>query len=405
MYETARNTVRRAAEQLDLDESQIEALLKNDAEHIFEVEADGQKHSAYRIQHSNRRGPYKGGVRFANDVDLDEVRALALLMSIKTAAVDIPMGGGKGGVAFDPRDYDEAHVEAVARAYVRVLKDHIGPDKDIPAPDMNTDATTIDWMVDEYSKLTGDTSKASFTGKSLGNGGSEGREAATGRGGVIVLREYLRSIGDDQRPLTVAVQGIGNVAFFFAKIAQTELPNVRIVAVSNSKQTLAVKDFIHTETALDFRAVEYSRQAIDELAGETTESLDRDAVLELPVDVLVLAAREDVVTAANADTVQANTILELANGPVNDEAYHCLEQRGVTIIPDIVANAGGVVVSYFEWLQNRQGERWDEPRVNNELDSVLSKAATEMMQRAKERSVSLKDAAFQLALERLAAVE
>ncbi|HEX4662028.1 MAG TPA: Glu/Leu/Phe/Val dehydrogenase dimerization domain-containing protein, partial [Candidatus Saccharimonadales bacterium] len=189
MLETAIATIRRVADHMKLPSTEVGKLLNAEKEHIVELEVNGQKHQAYRIQHSSKRGPHKGGIRFHPDVDLDEVRALAMLMSFKTAAVGIPLGGGKGGVAIDPKDYDDKHLEAVARAYVRALHTHIGPTKDVPAPDVNTNAQTMDWMVNEYELLTGEANKASFTGKSLGKGGSEGREAATGRGGVITLRE------------------------------------------------------------------------------------------------------------------------------------------------------------------------------------------------------------------------
>lgn len=213
MLESARAAITRAGKSIGLSDTAVNELITPMNEHFFTVTVDGIKHEAYRVQHNNKRGPFKGGIRFHPRVNHDEVRALATLMSIKCAAVDIPLGGGKGGVAFDPREHDEAHVEAVAREYVRALEKHIGPQIDVPAPDVNTNAEIIDWMVDEYEKLTGDTSKASFTGKSISGGGSLGREAATGRGGVIALREYCKARGIDTHGLRVAVQGIGMSAF------------------------------------------------------------------------------------------------------------------------------------------------------------------------------------------------
>lgn len=399
MYQTALAFVRRAASDLKLDDVVTQRLLDNDQEHQFELVIGDKVHQAYRIQHSNKRGPYKGGIRFAGNVNIDEVKALAMLMSIKTAAVNIPLGGGKGGVAFDPRNHDVSHVEAVARAYVQALHPHIGPDKDVPAPDMNTNAQVIDWMVDEFEQVTGDTSKASFTGKSLGNGGSEGREAATGHGGVITLREYLKHTDHDE-PLTVAVQGAGNVAFYFAKIAQAELTNVRIVAISNSRQTLHAKN----EEQLDFTDVNYdanSTTILERLAGEHTESLDRDAVLGLDVDILVLAALEDVINESNQADIKASIVVELANGPINEAAFRTLEARGVRVLPDVIANAGGVIVSYLEWQQNKAGESWDEDRVNDELDRILSHATNDMLELAKKEGLTYKDAAFRLAVKRL----
>lgn len=400
MLETAQKSIQRAAKGLKLPKARVEKLFVAEAEHIFEIEINGLKLPAYRIQHHSGRGPYKGGVRFHPEVNLDEVRALATLMSIKTAAVDIPLGGGKGGVAFDPKQYDDVFIENVARHYVRGLAQHIGPHKDVPAPDVNTDARIIDWMSHEYSQLTGDETRASFTGKSLGNGGSAGREAATGRGGVIALRQYIDAHPDIPRPLTVAVQGVGNVGFFFAQIAEAALP-VRIVAVSNSTQALVVKNFATNNTSISFEDVSPSRDVISELWTPDTDTILPTDILTLDVDVLVLAALGDVLHGDNQAQVRAEILLELANGPVDDGAHAALSRRGVVCIPDIIANAGGVIVSYLEWKQNLAQERWDEARVNTELDRILSRAVDTMIDRAREDRTTLRDAAFRIALERL----
>lgn len=401
MLDTAIATIRRVADHMQVPETEVASLLTAEKEHIVELEVNGQKHQAYRIQHSSKRGPHKGGIRFHPDVDLDEVRALAMLMSFKTAAVGIPLGGGKGGVSIDPKNHDDAHLEAVARAYVRALHKHIGPAKDVPAPDVNTNAQTMDWMVSEYEMLTGDANKASFTGKSLGKGGSEGREAATGRGGVIALREYLKD-APINRPLTVAVQGIGNVGFFFAQIAQQELSDkVRIVAVSDSKRTLAIKDFNDNTDELEFKGQKFKKGIIDDLKNSHSQELDRDAVLYLPVDILVCAALGDVITDQNVVDIQATLIVELANGPVNDYAHQRLLTEGQLVLPDIIANAGGVVVSYLEWKQNLAGEHWTEKEVNKQLDEIISKATNRMIEISRNQSISLKDAAFEIALAEL----
>lgn len=401
MLESAHKMIVRAAKKLELSEQQITDILSPNKVHSFEIEVNGKTHNAYRVQHSNKRGPYKGGIRFHADVDEDEVRALALLMSLKTAAVGIPMGGGKGGVAFDPREHDDAHVEAVSRAYVKYLNEHIGPHKDVPAPDVNTNAQIIDWMVDEFERISGDTTKAAFTGKSLRNKGSAGREAATGRGGVILLREYLRFIKKDPKTITVSVQGVGNVGFWFAKLAEEEL-GVRIVAVSDSKRTLAIKNF---ENNRDYLSLEefngHKKGLIEDLDSSHTEFLERDDVLKLDVDVLVLAALGDVVTEENFDSICASTILELANGPVTDEAHDALVAQKKIVIPDVVANAGGVIVSYLEWLQNVEGETWTEKVVNQKLEHILSTSAKRMLETAKKEEISLKEAAFTMALEEL----
>jgi glutamate dehydrogenase (NADP+) len=241
MLEHAHDMITRAAKRLGLSESALTKLLQLDHEHMATIHTSFGDFSAYRMQHDNNRGPYKGGIRFHPDVHEDEVRALATLMSVKTAAVDIPMGGGKGGVVIDPKRYNATQLEEVARGYVRAFQNHIGPDTDVPAPDVNTDAQTIDWMADEYEVLTNDTSKAAFTGKSVEKGGSEGRTAATGRGGMLALGEYCSHYGIATHDLRIAIQGLGNVGYYFAQLAQAEL-GVRVVAVANSRVTLVKKD-------------------------------------------------------------------------------------------------------------------------------------------------------------------
>ncbi len=400
MLETAQASIRRAAAQIGIDDSDLDRVLTPEQEHDLNLEVDGETLRAFRVQHNSQRGPYKGGVRFHPEVHLDEVRALATLMSFKTAAVDIPLGGGKGGVAYEPRDHDDSFNEKVAREYVRALAEHIGPSKDVPAPDVNTSAQTIDWMVDEFSKITGDETKASFTGKSLGNGGSRGREAATGRGGVIALREYIAAHPELDTPLTVAIQGIGNVGFFFAQIAEAQLP-VQIVAVSNSRKCVVVKDFADNENKLEFADKKFSRDVIFELESDQTEECDGAEILSLDVDVLVFAALGDVIDETNQSEVKAPILLELANGPLDDRSHTLLTKRGTVSIPDIIANAGGVIVSYLEWRQNLSHESWDEERVNNELDRILSHATNAMIERAKQDGTSLREAAFVIALERL----
>lgn len=391
MLESAEAMIRRAAKRVGLSAAETDDVLKPMYEHHFEITVDGVTHQAYRVQHNNARGPFKGGIRFHPHVDKNEVRALATLMSLKCAAVDIPLGGGKGGVAFDPRLYDEKHVEAVSRQFVGGLKDVIGPELDVPAPDVNTDDKIIGWMVDEYEKLTGDESHASFTGKSIAQGGSEGRTEATGRGGVIALREYCKAKGVSTKGLTVAVQGIGNVGFYFAQIAQEEL-GVKIVAAANSRQ------MIENRNGLDFKGLEFDRDVLAKLDGTVGVS---EEILSVKADVLVFAALGEVVHAENEQSIAASVVLELANGPVDDKAFQLLEERGVEVIPDIIANAGGVVVSYLEWQQNRTGEHWALKVVNDELDEIIVKAMADGMARAQRDDVSMKEAAFMIAIERL----
>ena len=394
MLESAQAIIVRAADRLNWSEQTKHDFLEPAAVHEFEITAGDEKHLAYRIQHDNARGPYKGGIRFHPHVDKNEVQALATLMSIKGAAVDIPMGGGKGGVAFDPREFNKAHLETVSREFVRGLVDHIGPDQDVPAPDVNTDSTIMDWMVDEYETLTDDTSHASFTGKSIKNGGSEGRVVATGYGGMIALREYLKAHKIDPTKTTVAIQGVGNVGFYFAHYAEKEL-GMKVIAVANSKKTISNND------GLDFSNKVFSKQIIDELINEGAEVYDSSDIVSVEADVLVLAALDGAATATNQADIKAKTVLELANGPVNYEAYVALEKRGVTVIPDVIANAGGVIVSYLEWKQNRASEHWTEEEVLSKLDEIMTKAINDAIVRAGVDSCSLKEAAFVIALERI----
>ncbi len=401
MLETAQNTIRRAAEKMGLDDKTIEELIKTKAEHIFEIELEnGKKFKGYRVQHNNKRGPHKGGIRFHPDVDLDEVRALATLMSFKTAAVGIPLGGGKGGVVVDPRELTEEELEELSRKYVRHLADYIGPDKDVPAPDVNTTAQIMDWMVDEFEQITGDTTKASFTGKSLGKGGSLGREAATGRGGVIALTEVLKKRGKADDELTVAVQGFGNVGYFFSKIAETDTP-LKIVAVSDSKGAVYdPENGINIARALDVKRHGNAISAYGEGKREV-EVISNAELLTLDVDILVLAALDNAITEDNMKDIKARMVLELANGPVSEKAHDYLVSKHVTVIPDIIANAGGVVVSYLEWLQNKQNETWDEDRVNKKLERIMISAVNEMHRRSESENISYKEAAFEVAIAEL----
>ena len=398
MLDSAQKLIRDAGKKLGLNNRQIEDLIKTDAEHNFEIElSDGSRHQAYRVQHSNKLGPYKGGIRFHPQVDYDEVRALATLMSFKTAVVGIPMGGGKGGVSVDPKQLSKEALEELSRKYVRGLQQHIGPDKDVPAPDVNTNAQIIDWMTDEYEKLSGDTTKASFTGKSIKNGGSLGRDAATGRGGVIVLREILNKLSINN-PITYAVQGWGNVGSFFTLVAEQDQPNWKLVAATDSSGGV-------------FSPGGYSAKKLDEFkktGGKLAEyqngqKISNKELIGLDVDVLVLAALEDAVNTNNFKQIKAKVILELANGPVGYEAYKYLSGEEVVVVPDILANSGGVIVSYLEWYQNKHSEHWSERKVNKELERYLVEAADKVYGRTQKDNLTLKEAAFAEAIAKLIA--
>lgn len=397
MLDSARKLVHDASKILELNQNDIDFVLTAMHEHKADITVGDKKYHAYRVQHNNTLGPFKGGVRFHPEVDLDEVRALALLMTLKTAAVNLPLGGGKGGVAVDPKELSQQQLEEVAREFVRVFADKIGPDVDVPAPDVNTNAQIIDWMVDEYERITGDTSHASFTGKSLENGGSRGRVDATGRGGAIALSEVLKTRNLLDKEITYAVQGFGNVGEYFARSLQEFVPKSRLVAVSDSSGTIVSNQGFNAGELSTFKETggRFASYSGAEVQG------DGDLILEQEVDVLVLAALGDAVNESNVEKIRAGYILELANGPVSDAADDALTQVGVTIIPDILANAGGVIVSYFEWLQNKNGESWELDRVHKELEGIMVAAIDSAAARSLQSNVTLKVAAAANAIERL----
>ncbi len=399
MLSSAHQLIRATANQLGLSEEDVDFLLKAEKEHIFKIELqDGQQFDAFRVQHNSQLGPHKGGIRFHPDVDLDEVRALATLMSLKTAAVGLPLGGGKGGIAVDPRTLDNKQLEELSRAYAKYLSPHIGPTKDIPAPDVNTDSKIIDWMVDEFEKQTGDTTKASFTGKSIANGGSEGRQEATGRGGVIALRELL-ALRKQKDDITYAIQGFGNVGSFFGLIAETEQTNWQLVAATDSSGGIS-DAFGLSSKELD--AYKSSSGKLASYESESAVQITNDQLITEEVDVLVLAALGDVINKENMHLVRANMILELANGPVSNDAYEYLTKKGIIIIPDVLANAGGVVVSYLELQQNLSSEHWSEAEVNKKLEKYLVDAVRKAYKCSVDKDLSLKEAAFGIAIQRIA---
>ncbi len=396
MLSSVHKFIDKAGQKAGLPDEEITKLKEFDKQHEFEIELDnGKKYKAYRMQHNNKLGPYKGGIRYHPNVNLDEVQALSTLMSLKTAAVGLPMGGGKGGIAVDPRELTDEELEELSRKYVRHLHEHIGPDKDVPAPDVNTNSQIVDWMVDEYEKLSGDKSKASFTGKSLENGGSLGRDAATGRGGVIALAELLKLRGEADKELIYAVQGYGNVGSFFGAVAQSDHPHWKLIAASDSEAAVYDTGGLDAKKLQDYKE---NRGRFKDWDGET---IDNDKMLSLDVDVLVLAGLEDAITTENMKDIKAKYIVEMANGPVTDEAFEYLTGQGKVIVPDVVANAGGVIVSYLEWVQNKAGESWDEAKVNKELAKYIKTAVKQMYYYAQEKSTDLKTAALALAIKRL----
>jgi glutamate dehydrogenase/leucine dehydrogenase len=359
---------------------------------------DGRREllTGYRVQHSSARGPYKGGIRYHPNVSLDEVMALAGWMSIKTAVVNIPMGGGKGGITVDPQVLSLHELEGLTRAYTERIWRFIGPLVDIPAPDVNTDARIMDWLADEYGRLSGVADPAVVTGKTVEHGGSLGRDKATARGGFDVLEAALHAAGEDLRGKRVAIQGFGNAGANAALLL--EEAGATIVAASDSTAALVSPSGL---PARDLAAYKERNAHFCDLTDY--ERKRADAPLYEDVDILVPAALEGQITAANAERVRARWIVELANGPTTPEADAVLAERDVHVLPDILVNAGGVVVSYFEWVQDLHSERWLLEEVEARLAVIMRRAFDAVTAFANERDVSLRLAAYAVALQRIAA--
>jgi glutamate dehydrogenase (NAD(P)+) len=357
--------------------------------------SDGKVHvfSGYRIQHNGARGPYKGGIRFHPEVDIDEVRALASLMTWKTAVANVPYGGAKGGVNCPADKLEQSEVQKIARSFMDKIEKVLGPTRDIPAPDVNTNAQVMAWFMDEYGKLHGHT-PAIVTGKPIALEGSFGRDAATGRGCVFVFREAAPHLGLSPADTTFAVQGYGNVGSWAARIMQ-QLGS-RMVAVSDAHGA------IRNDSGIDANALHdhiSTGGLITEFEG--AEQIDPEELIAVPCDVFIPAALGGMIHEHNANRMQCKVLVEGANSPTTPAADQILRDKGVYIIPDVMANAGGVVVSYFEWVQNLQHFRWDEREVNDKLGNIMRRAYREVSSRAKEEGLDLREAAYVVGIERV----
>jgi len=351
--------------------------------------------TGYRCQHSRVRGPAKGGIRFHPDVSADEVRALAFWMTFKCAAAGLPFGGGKGGVICDPRRLSTAELERLSRGFVRQVAPFIGPDTDVPAPDVYTNATVMAWMMDEYSTIVGRRTPGVITGKPVSLGGSLGRDDATARGGFYQLVELERKRGWDPGEVRIAIQGFGNAGMTFARLADER--GYRIVGASDSRGGVHDPDGFDVATLIETKQAKRTVTALDSAAR-----LDAGDVLEIECDVLVPAALEGVITAENAGRVQAQVVLELANGPTTPKADEILHRAGAIVVPDILANSGGVSVSYFEWTQNKTGYYWPLARVHEELRERMQSEFGAIFELKERLGVPMRTAAYVHALDRLA---
>jgi len=409
MFELAKQRLDPVFKHIDVDEEVIDRLsvAKRSIIASIPVRMDNGElkiFTGYRVQYDDTRGPTKGGIRYHPRVNLDEVTSLSFWMTVKCAVAGLPFGGAKGGVMVNPKDLSRLELERLSRGYIRAFADVIGESRDIPAPDVYTNSTIMGWMADEYSVISRRQVPAMITGKPVHLGGSEGRESATGQGALFTLHEYARRKGYKASDITIAVQGFGNVGYHFARLAKKS--GYRVVAVSDSRGAIYSSSGLNVEDVYKFKQQENQLASVY-CDGSVCNMLDyetmtNEELLVLDVDVLVLGALENQITQLNAHEIKAKTILEIANGPVTPQADEILEASGVDVIPDVLANSGGVVVSYFEWVQNRSGLYWEEKEVHAKLKKIMSKESNTVYDLALSHNCSLRTAAYIHGIERLA---
>ena len=402
-YDNVLQVVQQAADILGYSDSDIEAIKYPERELKVSIPVrmdDGTTHvfQGYRIQHSTSRGPAKGGIRFHPDVSADEVRALAAWMTFKCAVVNIPYGGGKGGVVCDQTKLTENEIRAITRRYTAAIAPLIGPEQDIPAPDVGTNAAVMGWIMDTYSMLKGHCIHGVVTGKPLELGGALGRNDATGRGVMFTTHNILGKLDISAEGTTVAVQGAGNVGSVTAKLLYQS--GMKVVAISDVSGGIYNPEGLDIPAILAYLAAD-RRNLLKDFNEEGTIHISNEELLELDVTVLIPAALENQINADNADKIKAKLIVEAANGPVASEADPVLTEKGILIVPDILANAGGVVVSYFEWVQNIQSVSWTEDEVNNKLREIMDAAFASVWDLAQEKHTTLRMGAYLIALKRV----
>jgi glutamate dehydrogenase (NAD(P)+) len=404
-YENVVATIRDAAGKLGLEESDYISVVypERELKVTFPVRMDDgsvKVFEGYRVQHSTLRGPAKGGIRYHQDSDENEARALAAWMTFKCAVAGIPYGGGKGAVKVDPTKLSRGELERLTRRFTAMIAPIIGPEQDIPAPDMNTNAEIMGWIMDTYSTLKGRSSPGVVTGKPFDIGGSLGRPEATGRGIMITTRELLKKLNIPAETMRVVIQGMGNVGSVSAKFLH-EL-GATIIAVSD------VSEGIYSESGLDIpdilRFLSVRGNLLKDYKNDKVSRISNQELLTLKTDILIPAALENQINKDNAAQIQAKIIIEAANGPTTVEADKILEGKGVTVVPDILANAGGVIVSYFEWVQNLQCLSWDLDEINSKLNGIMCKAFEAVYDIHRENNVSLRASAYMIALKKLVAV-
>jgi glutamate dehydrogenase (NAD(P)+) len=401
-FEAVRGFFQGAAERLSLEPSLREILAKPEQELKVQIRVpmdDGSiaVYDGYRVQYNGARGPYKGGIRFHQNVSLDEIRCFSALMTWKTALLNLPFGGGKGGVRVDPHLLSVPELERLSRRFMDGVGLLVGPTRDVMAPDVNTDARVMGWMFDEFSRRVGHFPEV-ITGKPLALGGSLGRDAATGRGALVCLDHITQKRGERREDVRVAVQGYGNAGSWFARLAD-EL-GYRVVAVSDSKGAVVNANGLEPHMVLAHK--KETGSVVDFYGGETVDGED---IISVDAQVLVPAALEEAIREDNSDRVRATLVLEVANHPVDPPGDRALADRGVTVVPDILSSAGGVVVSYLEWAQNMQHEQWREKRVNDRLAETMRDSVDAVLYRAERDDITLRDAAYDIAVDRVAEAE
>lgn len=402
-YENVLKVMDEAAQILGYSESDIEPLKYPERELKVSIPVEMDDGSTrvfegYRVQHSTSRGPAKGGIRFHPAVNNDEVKALAAWMTFKCAVVNIPYGGGKGGVICDPHKLSERELRAITRRFTAAIMPLIGPEQDIPAPDVGTNAAVMGWMMDTYSMLKGHCVHGVVTGKPIELGGALGRNEATGRGVMFTTRNIMKKLGMEMKGTDVAVQGMGNVGSITAKLLHQE--GMKVVAVSDVSGGVYKKDGLDIPAILAYLGKD-RRNLLSGYEEDGMSRITNEELLELPVTVLVPAALENQINGSNADKIRAKLIVEAANGPTAAEADPILNDKGVVIVPDILSNAGGVVVSYFEWVQNIQSVSWTEEEVNAKLERIMNNSFDAVYNIAQEKKVPLRTGAYLIAVDRV----
>lgn len=399
LYDQTMARFDRAAQLLEIDRGLYE-IIRHPVREVtvyLPVQRDNgaiEVFTGFRVQHSIARGPAKGGIRFSPDVDLDEVRALAAWMTMKCAVVNIPFGGAKGGVKCDPHTLSQRELERITRRYTSEIMELLGPEKDVPAPDMNTNEQVMAWIMDTYSMHARQTVTAVVTGKPMSIGGSKGRREATGRGVMFIVQQATKLMNMELKGARVVVQGFGNVGSVTAQLLYNL--GCKIVGVSD------IQNGLYNEKGLDIPAVLAHSQKTRFIDGfKGGQAIDNRALLDLPCDILIPAATEDQITSENAGRIQAKLIVEGANGPTSLEAEEVLYSRGISVIPDILANAGGVTVSYFEWVQDRMGYFWREDVVNERLEDIMVASFKEVAEYASRYKVTFRTAAYMLGIQRV----